>query len=368
MRQIPWVRTRASALVFILIFALCALTCATLLLSYGVMFLYLAAPCLLCAAWMLSGRAAADVCAALSVLAFYLAGGPYIALAGAVYLLPAHAVFRVLTLREASALKTGIAAAAAMALSQLALFVWAQALCGGKAYETAAGMVTGWFDKNRDVGDLVLITMNSMDALRLSSSFTGQTLLSPGVLTDAARSDLLGTVSLMIITGLSAAVPAMMVEMSIYQGAMAVLIPRRAAAAYIRKRARAGAGAVENPPLPGKGTPALKTWHLPRGWGWRIGVLSAGYLLGYTSQGVLPMLGQLLFYVFFAVYTLQGIALLNHVQCLHGRRKVWRIIVPLLILLIFQEAMCLLGCVDQVLDIRKLRKKDREEKEDPWEV
>ena len=45
-----------------------------------------------------------------------------------------------------------------------------------------------------------------------------------------------------------------------------------------------------------------------------------------------------------------------------------RIIIPLLILLIFQEAMCLMGCADQLLDIRKLRKKDKEEKEDPWEV
>ena len=368
MRQIPWVRTRASALVMILIFALTALMCATPLMLHGFLFLYFGAPCVLCVAWMLSGRAAADICAALAVISFYLAGGPVLALAGALYLLPAHAVFRVMTVKNESALRTGLAVAAALMLSQLGLYVWAQAACSGKAYEAAANGVTGWFDQNREEGDLMLILMNGMGVLQLSSSFEGQGLTAAGVLTEAARTDLLNTVHLMIVSYLRAIVPALLVEMSVYQGAMAVLVPRRAAAAYIRKHARAGDSPEGSPALPGQETPALSTWHLPRGWGWKIGILAGGYLLVYTSEGVMSMLGELLFCVFFSVYTVQGIAVLNHIQCFHGRRKVWRIIIPLLILLIFQEAMCLMGCADQLLDIRKLRKKDKEEKEDPWEV
>ncbi len=368
MNQVPWVRTRASAVVMILIFSLCMLLCMTPFMVYGIMFLYFAAPCLMCLAWLLSGRAAADVCAVLSVAGFYLSGGTWAGLAGAVYLLPAHAAFRILTVKKASALKTGIVMAAVMMLSQMALYIAVQALNGGKAYDAAARAVTDWFERDRELGDLMLIYLNSLDILPLSSSFEGQGMVSSGVLTDAARENLLGTLHLTVVNALTAAVPAMTVEMSIYQGALAVLVPRRGAESYLRSRARRGDGEDVLCPLPGEDTPQLRLWHLPRGWGWRIGILGAGYALMYVPNDTAALLGQLLFYVFFAVYSIQGIALLNHIQCKRGGRRIWRIVVPLLILFIFQEALLLMGCADQVLDPRKLREDKDDQETDRWEV
>ena len=74
-----------------------------------------------------------------------------------------------------------------------------------------------------------------------------------------------------------------------------------------------------------------------------------------------------MFYAFFAIYTIQGVAFLNHIQCMRARRRIWRIIIPILILMIFQEAMCLMGCADQMLDMRRLRVKNNDE-HDQWEV
>ncbi len=365
MRQVPWIRTRASLPVMVLIFSLCLLVCLTPLMSYGILFLYIAAPCLLGVAWLLSGRAAADICLVISVVSFYLCGGAGAALAGAVYLFPAHFVFRLLTVRGFSALKTGIAVTAALMLSQLALYVWAQAQYGGKAYEAAAEAARAWFDADRELGDTLLVYLNYSGLLPLSSSFSGQGMNALGTLSDAAREDLLNTMQLMIITFLSSLVPAMLVEMSIYQGAVAVFVPRRAAESYIRRHAGAQWG--EKQSLPGEDTPQLKTWHLPRGWGWKIGILAGGYLLIGVSDATLSLLGKLFYYAFFAVYTIQGVALLNHIQCTRSRRRIWRIVVPLLILMIFQEALCLMGCADQVLDIRRLRDKENDQS-DRWEV
>ena len=88
MRQVPWIRTRASALTMVLIFSACLLVCMTPLMSHGLFFLYFASPCLLCLAWLLSGRAAADACLALAAVSFYFCGGAVGALAGIVYLFP----------------------------------------------------------------------------------------------------------------------------------------------------------------------------------------------------------------------------------------------------------------------------------------
>ncbi|MBR6707333.1 MAG: DUF2232 domain-containing protein [Clostridia bacterium] len=365
MRQVPWIRTRASALVMVLIFSACLLMCVTPLMSYGLMFLYFASPCLLCLAWLLSGRAAADVCLALAAASFYFCGGAYAALAGAVYLFPAHFVFRFMTVRGDPALKTGIAMGASLLFSQLALYVWAQASLGGKAYEAAANAARAWFEGDRELGDMLLIYLNYSGMLPLSSSYSGQGLSMAGMLTASAREDLLNGLQLRIITYLSALVPAMLVEMSIYQGAVTVLIPRRAAERYIHRRAGMEWG--EKPVLPGEDTPQLRTWHLPRGWGWKIGILGAGYFLIGSSNVTLSLLGKLMFYAFFAIYSIQGVAFLNHIQCMRGRRRIWRIVIPLLILMLFQEAMCLMGCADQILDIRRLRTKNNDE-HDQWEV
>ena len=365
MRQVPWIRTRASALVMVLIFSACLLFCMTPLMSHGLLFLYVASPCVLCLAWLLSGRAAADICLVLAVASSYFCGGAYAMLAGAVYLFPAHFVFRFMTVRGFSALKTGIGVAASLMLSQLALYVWAQASFGGRAYEAAADAVRAWFESDREVGDMALIYLNYSGMLPLSSSFDGQGLTMTGALSASAREDLLNSLQLWIITSLSALVPAMLVEMSIYQGALTVLIPRRAAEGYIRRRAGAEWG--EKQSLPGEDTPQLRTWHLPRGWGWKIGVLGAGYFLTYSQDATVSLLGNLMFRAFFAIYSIQGIAFLNHIQCMRGRRRIWRIIVPLLILMIFQEAMCLMGCADQILDFRRLRAKNNDE-HDQWEV
>ena len=362
MRKLPLVRTPVSAVVLVLGFAACALLCLMpLTMPTGLMILYTAGPFMLPLTLMLAGTVPAYLCLAVSAgCLFLLFGFPGLAV-GLVYLGSMLAVFHVLCVREARFRTVALSAVLTLVLSQTALYAWLQAAYHRQAFQAAADAMTDWFLQNSGEGDILLYLLNSSGLLPLSSSFQGAGFESGYVLTDAARSDLLSALSALVVGMLNQMTTAMIVGMSLYLGAAAALIPERAASAFRKRRLRLGDGDASNPPVPIESAPRLKTWHLPRGWGLKVGILAAGYLLQTASTGALQVLGRICFEVFSAVFTIQGVALINHLQVGRRHRKGWRIAVPLLLCMILPNAMYIVGVFDQILDPRHLRAREEEQ-------
>ena len=185
------------------------------------------------------------------------------------------------------------------------------------------------------------------------------------------RRDMLLSVSSLISESLQALVPSLIVSQSILGGVGCLLLPLRFGYLAQEKRrflASDAADEAEREPaesqpvdFPDLGMPLLRTWFIPRGVGWQVGAaLVAGYLLRYAQVPALSVAGMILYAGASAVFSLQGLALLNYMQHLRSRKRVWRVIVPLLLMM--TRIMTLLGIVDQVVNLRGLRK-PREPKE-----
>ncbi len=361
MRKIPLVRTPVSALVMVLGFAVCAFAClVSLTMPTGLLVMYTAGPFMLPMALLLAGAVPAYLCLALCVGSLtLLLGLPGLA-AGLVFFGSVLVVFHVLCMRGARFGTVLLASALTLILSQTVLYVWVQVLCDRQAFQRAADAMTDWFLQNREQGDMLLYLLNSAGLLPLSSSFEGAGVVSGYTLSEAARMDLLSTLSVLVVSMLTQMATSMIVGMSLYLGALTSLVPERAAAAFRRRRERLGDSEEKNPPIPIESAPQLCTWHLPRGWGLRVGVLAAGYLMQTLFTGTLQLLGRIFFEVFAAVYSVQGAALINHLQVSRRHRKGWRIAVPLLVCAIAPNALYIIGLFDQWMDPRHLRPREEE--------
>ncbi len=359
MRKLPMIRTPVSALVMVLGFAVCSGLCLDpLTMPTGLMILYLAGPFMLPMALLLSGWLPAWVCLGISAGGLLMLFGlPGLAV-GLVYLAPMLILFHVLCAVKSRFLTVLFSAVGVLILSQTALYVWVQLIHERQAFQRAAGAMTDWFLAHPEQGDLLLYVFNTSGLLPLSASFEGTGVINGTRLTEAARLDLLGTLSAMVIQTLDQMATSLVVGMSLYLGTLASFLPERAASAFQRRRARLGDREETNPPIPLEPAPPLHTWHLPRGWGWKVGILAAGYLLQAVSSGPVRLLGRIFFEVFAAVYSVQGVALINYLQVARGSRKGWRIAVPLLVCAIAPRALYIVGVFDQLLDPRHLRPRE----------
>ena len=110
--------------------------------------------------------------------------------------------------------------------------------------------------------------------------------------------------------------------------------------------------------IPDLGMPPLRTWHLPRPWGLRVGVLAVGYLLmRYGQNDVLYILGSLMWQTFTLCFGIQGLASINAHQHRRGTSRSWRVavIAASLVFQFLQTALVIVGVVDQFSNVRGLR-------------
>ncbi len=112
---------------------------------------------------------------------------------------------------------------------------------------------------------------------------------------------------------------------------------------------------------PDLGMPCFETWHIPLALGKRLWVLAAGYLLMLISRSpVIQLAGSLMFNVFYAVYAIQGLAVLSH-RFHQGSMRAWlRRLILLLLFTILQPMLVFIGILDQMRDTRGLRPINRE--------
>lgn|GEM_PF-4286049 len=107
--------------------------------------------------------------------------------------------------------------------------------------------------------------------------------------------------------------------------------------------------------------PPFSRWHLPRGWGLRIGVLALGYL--FQGDGTPPMVGYisvLSVAIFRFAYTVQGIAALQFFLARSGSRWLGKLLVTGAGLWLAPDLFQIIGIFDQISPWRQLRKKQQE--------
>ena len=112
---------------------------------------------------------------------------------------------------------------------------------------------------------------------------------------------------------------------------------------------------------PDLGMPSFETWHIPLALGKRLWVPAAGYLLMLISRSpVIQLAGSLMFNVFYAVYAIQGLAVLSH-RFHQGSMRAWlRRLILLLLFTVLQPMLVFIGILDQMRDTRGLRPINRE--------
>ncbi|MDD4080017.1 MAG: DUF2232 domain-containing protein [Eubacteriales bacterium] len=108
---------------------------------------------------------------------------------------------------------------------------------------------------------------------------------------------------------------------------------------------------------PDLGMPNFENWHIPRPIGMKLWVLAAGYLLMVLGTSVVIQLaGSLMFNVFFAIYTVQGLAVIDH-RLSHTRLNRWlRRALLIVLFIILQPLLVIIGILDQARDSRGLRR------------
>ena len=375
MKDFPLYRTPRAAVIGVLVLALplVLLSLSPLGGLYAVMAVVFLLPTAACMAGLIGGALPMTLAAAAGLYAMQRVAGPMGLTLAAVYVLPILLAFvLVVSLRVPflSACFTLIGVhVAALAACYLLLQQWT----GGELY-TAAGIAAANALDKWELGSTMLYHFYSSGLIDLPEDLRGTALipvLGGYMLSPAARSDLLLSVRGLVSDAMASLIPNLIVTQSILGGVGCLLLPLRFGSVAAQRRAVRAEAAMETktdanggaaPSFPDLGMPPFETWHLPRGIGWQVGLaLVAGYVLRASSSAPVAVAGVILYSAAHAVFTIQGAALVNYMQKARGRKRFWRVAVPLALMLL--SVLMFLGVMDQISNIRRLRK-PREPKED----
>ena len=316
---------------------------------------------------LIAGFIPLAACTVMLLASMIAGGGAVFAFYGALYLLPmlgayVYGVYKRQDFRRVLAWVIG-----ALFISQVLIFALLQRAADGQLYE-AAGYITAAFIDDFPGRDYLLYLLCSMGLLGVPSSMADTALIAAEggyVFSAEAVTELLNQVRTFVSGQLQAIMPSLLVSGSALSGIMGLGFGIHFGQRSMHRRA-----VRLNEPeqdIPSLDMPELRYWHIPRGWGKRIGLLGAGYLviLFATNQTVL-LVGALMWQVFSVCYALQGLASIHHSQRLKGTGKFWRValIVAAMTISFMQTVLIVFG--DQITDPRGLRppltpRTDREE-------
>ena len=374
MKDFPLYRSGRSAIIGTLILAVPLLLLAStpLLGLYAVLIVLFLLPVALCMASLMCGLLPMVIGAAAGLISMHMLLGMNGLTLSALYLLPILLAFLLVILRRVPFWK-GCAVMIGVHLATLAaVYAVLQQWTGGALY-AAAGAAAAQALENWELGDTMLYQFYAMGLIGLPESLAEGALrpVAGGyTLSSAARADLLLSVRTLVETALTTLIPNIIVSQSILGGVLSLLLPLRFGFIAAEKRAflsesddqymtdETGKKKVAFPDL---GMPPFSLWHVPRGIGWQVGAaLILGYFLRVSATPALSVAGVILYSAASAVFIIQGAALINFTQKSRGTRRVWRVVVP--VLLAAFSVLSLIGIFDQIVNIRGLRK-PREPKE-----
>ncbi len=328
-----------------------------LLAVYGVLLIFYLMPCALCMSSTLGGLLPMVIGLGGSLATMYLCFGLTGALIAGIYLAPVVATFILIFYFNLKFVRAIALMAATALVSQLIIFFLLQGMADGRMYESA-GEAASAYVAGMEECDMLLITLYQGGLIGASGELTGSMFVEAiggYTLTEAARKDFLLSLSNIVTNLLSSLAPNAIVSQSVYTGVGTVALSIRFGSIQWQKIAfkHDDRPAVAFPDL---GMPPLAKWYLPRGWGLKVGVLAIGYLLyTFSRNQAISLAGTLMYAAFSSVYALQGIAFVNFIQHKRDSKFGWRIAAPILLFLLVNQALVILGVVDQISGARGLR-------------
>lgn len=284
-------------------------------------------------------------------------------LLSALYVLPIVGAFLAVVWRRVPFKKSCPVLIGVHVAALAAVFAVCQKLTGGDLYNAAGNIVADFLNK-WDMGDLLLYEFYSMGLIDLKESLRENAMQS-GLysfsLSDAAREDMLLSVRTMITGQLQLIIPNLFASQSLLGGVGCMLLPLRFGYLAEEKRAfrrdepTGEPGERQPVDFPDLEMPPLQTWHLPRGIGWQVGLaLIGGYLLRFSGTHAVKIAGIMLYAAASGVFMIQGAAFINFMQKRRGTKRLWRVLVPLL--LMTTPFLMFIGIFDQFNNVRGLRK------------
>ena len=375
MKNFPMIRSSRAALVGALAVSLpmLILSLSPLTGVYAVLFVLYLLPVALCTVGMVCGALPMLISAAAGLVSMHMLLGSSAVMLAAVYVLPIVAAFAAavslnLSFKRSAPLMIGVHIAA-LAAAYLLL----QKLAGGDLY-TAAGDAAASLLGHWELGDTMLYQLFAMGMITLPQEMQETMLVSKEeilVLSDAARADMLLSVRTLASAMLAGFIPSLIAGQSLLGGVGCVYISVRFGYLAAERRAfrnekpdsyivrEDGKKALNFPTLD---MLPLSLWHLPRGVGLKVGIaMIAGYLMQSGASAALAVGGIILYTAASTLYTIQGLAIINFMQKAKGTKRIWRVIVPALLLGL--SVLSFVGIFDQITNIRGLRK-PREPKEE----
>ena len=375
MNAFPLIRSPKTALAGTLAVVLPLLLTALSPLTgmYTVMLALFLLPLALCTVLMTGGLLPMGVSLAGTLYAMFLLLGRDGILLTGVYVLPVLAVFAGVIAFRVPWLKAGAALVLGHVASLTVVYLILQNMTGGQIY-TAAGDAVAAFLRENELADQILYMSYQSGMITLPESMK-ETMLIPVedmfILSPEAKGDLILSAANLVSSLLSAAVPSLLVSQSILGGLGCLYIPLRQGFITASREAfkkegdegyitdEAGKKKLDFPDI---GTPPLSMWYMPRGVGGKVFLaLAAGLLLQMTMDSATAIAGTLLYTAASTLFLVQGIALINFMQKSKGTKRIFRIIVPALLMLF--SVLSMVGMFDQFTNIRRLRK-PREPKEE----
>jgi len=375
MKEFPMIRSPRAALVGAL-----AVSLPMLLLSlspltgvYAVLFALYLLPVALCTVGTVCGALPMLVSAAAGLFSMYLLLGNHGLTLSAVYVLPVIVAFALvfsqkIPFKKAAPLMIGVHIAALAAV-----YLLLQRMAGGDLY-TAAGDAAASLLGHWELGDTMLYQLYAMGMITLPQEMQETMLVSTEeilVLSDAARADMLLSVRTLVNAMLAGFIPSLIAGQGLLGGMGCLYLPIRFGYIAAEKQAfrhekpdsyivREDGKKVLN--FPTLGMPPLSLWFIPRGVGLQVGIaMVAGYLMQSSMSAALAVGGVILYTAASTVYVIQGLALINFMQKAKGTKRIWRVIIPGLLLGL--SVLPFVGIFDQITNIRGLRK-PREPKEE----
>ena len=333
------------AIVFVLVFVLASLPFALINLSSFALF---ACPFL----HFFLAAVGGPLHAGLAILALmsgllHVSGVPAAA-AAMLYLSPAMLVFCACHEKRLPFLKTVAFVLAAYIFSVLALYLWAQAASGGRPFEAASEAAVEAFGSLRDRdGYLYLLLRSGLLSLgqdpsaHIHTSPDGSVFFLPDALAEFSNQ-----IRTRIDLWLRSLVPSLVSSYGIY---LSLLGTGTALQCAERKRSHAE-------DVGDRLMPAFALWHVPRRFGRLLWTLALGSLLTRLSAGnTLYLAGTMMYNVFSAVQSVQGLSLIHALQNRRGVRAVPKWLTAIALFVLFQPILMFIGVYDQLFDPRKLR-------------
>ena len=376
MKDFPLVRSWRAAVIGALAVALPLLFLSATPLTgiYAAMLALLLLPAGLCIVGITGGLAPMLLGAGAGIAAMFLLAGQPGALLAAVYVLPILAVFILLFQFKVPFWKSCAAMIGVHVAALAGVYLLLQQLTGNNLYVVAGDTVMRALE-NWELGDTMLYQFYATGMIALPEHLAENALVQSGatgiVLSAEARADLLLSTRSMVQSTLALLIPNLIVTQSILGGVLCLLLSIRFG--YIAEERReflknppsdleGKAPEMRKPDFPTLGMPPLSLWHIPRGMGWQVGVaLIAGNFLQMSASAPLVIAGIILYGASTALFTLQGAAMINFMQKTRGVKRHWRIIVPILLMMV--SVLSFVGIFDQIVNLRGLRK-PREPKEE----